>query len=61
LLEDFFRNNYQVEFDVAAESEQLLFLGNNILTTAEKEHCVRVTYNFSTSKVIVRGKEENCF
>jgi len=48
-----------VEFDVAAESEQLLFSGNNILTTVEKEHSVRATYNRSTSKVIIRGKEEN--
>ena len=61
LLENFFRDNYQLEFDVAADDEQLLFAGGQdcILSVVEKEHNVRANFIRTTSKVVIRGREEN--
>jgi len=59
LVEEFLNENFQLEFDVTADIEQLLFAGNKILTAVEKDYSVKANFNRSTSKVIVRGREED--
>lgn len=59
MVEEFLNENFQLEFDVTAEIEQLLLAGNKILTAVEKDYNVRAYFNRSTSKVIVRGREKD--